>query len=763
MLDSLRGLKGSHFWFRGRPCVFMGIAPNGRAIFMSGDGWILEVPDPETGMPVWPTVEMVLRLMAAEALILRADPLNDLVRQRARRAEPTRQELVEAKQKTDPDRTRDRWYMLREEALSIWDRVGQCALSERGITEWWRKHFDVAELAERFGRVPSASTFRTWVRTRGRPNDRRPADFASMSNIVPRRRRIDPVVLAIIKHHALTFHSKPKQSISTYFRKAADDVLRYRRGENLEIFDFERGLEKPEGEVRMCTRRIFTIEVERAKSAAGFAVAYGTQARRQRFGGGGVAQEPTRFLEIVQLDDTPFPMVFIIDPVRRVPVGVPTVTIALDVYTRAIVGWDISYDVPSHATYMRTLLSTGLPKDVPESFRNISELAEICGRVVGYFLVDNAKHQVARAAQDAGGDIGFGVRWAGAKQPTHKPHVESCLGTLQDIVREMLPAGTWDIPLMREFGYDPSKHAVATLEHFRILFAEAVAKYHTRNHTELGNRPPLDVWREQRQEHGLDWVHDVDHFRRAIGNVSYASFRGDGAVIEGLRYGSNGTDDAYPYSNEDILHHLALARGQSSPTKKQTFADVKIKWDPNDLSKAWLFDEHLREYVPIPCTRRRYADGLPLWLHDRLKDFAKKRALAFEEEFDMLKVREEFTKTYARVLPEAAMADRRAAARLIESEEGRNYLGNSAEVLRIASSPSGMENKLSHDTRVASRRDANRIAPRSSGRSRSKGDRHDTRDASRNEAPSPQQHQVADDDAYVGRRLDSGWSDGGYQ
>lgn len=175
MLDSLRGLKGSHFWYRGRPCAFMGIAPNGRAIFMSGDGWILEVPDPETGMPVWPTVDMVLRLMAAEALILRADPLNDLVRQQARRAEPTRQELVEAKQKTDPDRIRDRWYMLREEALSVWDRVGQCALSERGITEWWRKHFDVAELVERFGRVPSATTFRTWVRTRGRPNDRRPA------------------------------------------------------------------------------------------------------------------------------------------------------------------------------------------------------------------------------------------------------------------------------------------------------------------------------------------------------------------------------------------------------------------------------------------------------------------------------------------------------------------------------------------------------------------------------------------------------------
>ena len=33
-------------------------------------------------------------------------------------------------------------------------------------------------------------------------------------------------------------------------------------------------------------------------------------------------------IEKLQLDDTPFPMVFVFDAVRRLPVGVPTVTIA---------------------------------------------------------------------------------------------------------------------------------------------------------------------------------------------------------------------------------------------------------------------------------------------------------------------------------------------------------------------------------------------------------------------------------------------------
>ena len=390
----------------------------------------------------------------------------------------------------------------------------------------------------------------------------------------------------------------------------------------------------------------------KAKSASAFGIAWGQRAREQRWGGGGVAQEPTRFLEIVQLDDTPFPVVFVYDPVRRCPVGVPTVTIALCIYTRVIVGWDISYDPPSHATYMRTLLSTALPKIVPERFTHRPELAELGGKIVGTLLLDNAKHLIARAAQDAGGVIGSAVRSAGSKQPTHKGCVESCLKTLQGIIRQELAGSTWDIPLMREFDYNPSTQALVTIERFREIFAAAVAAYHTSDHKGLDDRWPLEVWLEQRAEHGLDWVCDPDHFKRAVGSVSYVSFRGDGGRIEGLMYGSDGSDDRYPLSNEDILHHLALARGASSDTKKQTFKDVKIKWDPNDLSEAYLFDEWTKKYVPIPCTRRRYAENLPLWLHERCKEFAKRHRFKFDADGEMLNAREAFTKAVADALPE---------------------------------------------------------------------------------------------------------------
>jgi hypothetical protein len=310
--------------------------------------------------------------------------------------------------------------------------------------------------------------------------------------------------------------------------------------------------------------------------------------------------------------------------------------------------------------------------------------------------------------------------------------VERCLQTLQDMVRAELKGGTWDIPLMREFDYDPAKQTMVTIQLFREIFAAVVADYHTSGHTELDDRAPLDVWLEQKGIHSLDTVGDVDVFQRAIGNLSTPSFRGQGAEINGLIYGSDGTSDEFPLSNEDILANLAQARGVASDTKKRTFDKVKIKWDPADLGHAWLFDELHQRYVKIPCTRRRYATGLPLWLHQRIKKWAKEKKRKFDTDFDMAAVREEYTKWFSRILPKASTADRHATARLIDSSDGRRYLGDSIEMLHIKSSPTGMETEIPHDDRVGTRGDPNRHMPRSStgggGKSGSKSHQSDDAD-----------------------------------
>ena len=132
-------------------------------------------------------------------------------------------------------------------SLNTWDDpdVEHCSLTKAGITAWYADNFDIDELIARFGRLPSDTTFRKWIHTRGTENDRRPADCASYKSIGPRRRKIHPVVLQIIKLWVNRFHAKDRQSVNAYWKKAARDVERYIRGDKLEILDFERALEVP--------------------------------------------------------------------------------------------------------------------------------------------------------------------------------------------------------------------------------------------------------------------------------------------------------------------------------------------------------------------------------------------------------------------------------------------------------------------------------------------------------------------------------------
>lgn len=755
--------------YHGHECVYRGVAVNGRCQIADDKGWILEIPD-EYGFPQWPSPQEVLGLMADGHLYLRADPLADATRRRARRAEPTRSELANAKCKSKgrTGQPRDPWYYLREMSLAAWDdpEIERCSLTKSGIHGWYADNFDLDELITRFGRLPSDTTFRNWIQTRGAENDRRPADCASYKSVGTRRRRIHPVVLQIIKLWVIRFHAKDRQSVNAFWRKAEDDVARYIRGDKLEILDFEKALEVPRDaeKAKMCTRRIFAMEIERARSGKALSIAFNQRARKQRFGGGGVAQEPVRFLQYVQLDDTPWPMVFVIDAVRGVPVGVPTVTIAIDVFTRVILGWDITFEPPSYASYMRTMLHTALPKRVPKALQCDPVIAralmETCGRIVGHVVVDNAKALTGRSAQDAASDVGYGIRWAGVHEPTHKPHVESCIGKLGDLIRDELPAATWDIPLMREFGYDPARQAIVTIERFREIFEIVVARYNTSEHAGLLNRFPIDVWIEQRAQHGLDMVRDVDHLRRAIGQVEEVEFRGEGAVIEGLRYGSDGSDDRWSVTNEDLLFNLGMARGVAADTKKRTFHKVKIKYDPNDMSVAWMFDEHLGEYVEIPCAMRRYSERLPLWLHRRLKDYASEKRMKFESEHDMLEVHTAYSVAMRRVMPDAFVAERRAAARFADSSQGRAYLGDAIKLMAVEGSLTGMENVIEHDTRVGTRGDPNRIMPRSSNRNVEKGRRN------RRHAPGVTESSLAEtirqDIAQTARRLDVDTGTDGY-
>lgn len=683
---------GDELVYENSSFFFMKWTPDARLMAMSSLGVALMMPDSKTGFPAFPTVEMLRTAQREHRLFLRAERLEDPVRAAARDEEASPAEID----------VRDGWAALRRMVTRAWDQEPRDAKpmrSDDGLQEWLRLRFDVADIVARFGRLPSASTVREWLNNRGRANDRRAVDMESRSGRVPRARRFDPRIVALGQLHAVAGTSRRGRRQRVCYARFKRDVRRLNLGEPISVDGVEFAYDRPEKPLEPYGPTTFRTEWWKAKNADAAAAMFGSKGRKALYGGGGHAKEPVRHLEVVEGDDTPFPNYFLIDPYNRVPVGPCTVVFNVCVRTECIVGWDESFDAPSTSTWMRSVLHVSEPKEVPERLRErYPGLADICGYVTGAYLFDNALQNIARAVEDAGGDLCHEVRIAGEGQPTHKPTVERTIQTMQTYMEEE-SGSSFDIPHMAKYGYNPEKHAVMTIDRFRIILADAIATYHVTPNAGLDGRCPLDVWQELVGIYGARQARDQDQFIRSIGSVDFVAFDRTGCWVNGLRYTAG--------DNSELLADMAAALGSPKNPKTQSYK-VKVKSYDDDLSFVSVFDPLTRRYVHLDCAYRRYATDLPLWLHRRVTEFAKIKRAAFATEEEMEEARIGFSDVVAGIGPEADAKQRRLMARALDRPANRRRLGASLKFMRVKPSATGMEsdNVIEHDLRTSSRKDA---------------------------------------------------------
>ena len=417
------------------------------------------------------------------------------------------------------------------------------------------------------------------------------------------------------------------------------------------------------------------------------------------------AQEPVRYLQIVQQDDTPLPKWFLIDAVNRVPVGPAAGVFTYDVFTNVFTGWDASLENPSQATWMRALAHTAIPKPVPAFLADeFPELRDLYGYVTGEVLYDNALQNIARAVEDAGGDLAHSVRVAGEKEPTHKGKVERAIQTVQGYIKE-IPSLTLPIAQMRRFGYDPRKHVVVTVDQFRTMLDEAIQTYHTQPSDALGGRSPLQVWLEQVAIHGHHQPKDLDQFLRSIGEVHHVTFNRTGASVNGLNY-SAGTSE-----NEQLLSDFAASQGGPPGDALPSFT-AKVK-SYDTCSVVSIFNPLTRRYVELRCTMRRYARDLPVWLHHKIVEFAKLTGKEFRTEEQMEQARERFSASLERAIPEATARQVRNYASVVDAPNVRRFIGTDVVIKTVSPSANGMgEGVVLHDARALTRKDTMGALPR---------------------------------------------------
>src|SRR5690606_6637252 len=112
----------------------------------------------------------------------------------------------------------------------------------------------------------------------------------------------------------------------------------------------------------------------------------------------------------------------------------PYLTLAVDVYSRMILGAVLGFDPPSVSTVARCLKQVVRKKEfLWETYGYDKGGADGWGKPFT-IIVDNGKEFVSPSFQSACEAAGIDVEWAPIKMPTYKAYVERAFGTLNSIL-----------------------------------------------------------------------------------------------------------------------------------------------------------------------------------------------------------------------------------------------------------------------------------------------------------------------------------------
>ncbi len=305
-------------------------------------------------------------------------------------------------------------------------------------------------------------------------------------------------------------------------------------------------------------------------------------------------------LAYVQIDHTKLDII-LVDDLHRLPVGRPWITLAVDVFSRMVTGFYVSFDPPGAMSVGLCLTHGILPKEKWLAKYNISTPWP-CWGLIGTLHADNAGEFRGQMLKRACAEYGINLEWRPVAQPNYGAHIERLLGTVLKEIHS-LPGATFSEP--KEKGsYDSEKEAAMTLSELEEWLAVFVTQvYHQRVHSEL-RTSPIKRYEEgilgtkERPGTGLPYrVLDEDRLRLDFMPHLERTIQPRGVVVDEIHYFS------------DVLRRFINAADPDDPRHKRKFI---FKRDPRDISVLYFYDPDVKRYYPIPY-RDTSRPALSVW------------------------------------------------------------------------------------------------------------------------------------------------------
>lgn len=346
-----------------------------------------------------------------------------------------------------------------------------------------------------------------------------------------------------------------------------------------------------------------------------------------------------RPLERVQMDHTQMDI--------RVDFGCgliirPWITLALDVCTRAIVGFHLGAVPPSYETVMACLHHAICKKDPCLAAHGSPDLAYPMYGIPSELLVDNGKEFRGDDLKNACAHLGVTLTFTPPRQPWFKAQVERVFRTVN---QRLLIKTTGRV--FRKIDEAPKKdEPYIALENFqKIMLLWVTENYHRQPHPAIANSP-LAAWREWESK-GVIIPADEGKVK-----VYLASTETRTLSQRGIQHLNN------YYDSERLL----LLRRCIGHVK------VQIKHSPDDVSRIFVLDPNTKEYFEVLANRHEELEGRSEHAHRVVMAEARRRG--FDLSNDQAAIDGEIA--LERLIDESTpKAKSRAASKLARFQQGR--------------------------------------------------------------------------------------------
>ncbi|HZS45371.1 MAG TPA: Mu transposase C-terminal domain-containing protein [Blastocatellia bacterium] len=334
------------------------------------------------------------------------------------------------------------------------------------------------------------------------------------------------------------------------------------------------------------------------------AARFGKRYANEKYRANQQGPRPAKALERVECDHTKLDLM-VVDPKTRLPLGRPWMTTLLDVYSKMVLGFYLSFHSPGYHSVMQCLLHSVRPKSyVKKAYPVVRNNWQTYG-VPELLVVDNGKEFHSRSFEDACLQLGINVQHAPPRRAWYKASIERWFGTQNKRLLHRLP-GTTFLTLFDKQDYDPQRHAIVTLDALlEMVHIWIIDIYHQNIHRGIGEIP-VRRWEQSIAEWPPRLPSQADDLKILLGFLEHRKLGRSGIELFGLHYNS-----------PDLS---VLRRAVKSHEK------VRLKYDPNDISTVYVWDQLKNEYAAVPALDQQYTFGVTLWQHKIIQRYARRAA-----------------------------------------------------------------------------------------------------------------------------------------